>query len=336
MNVHRSHDIPVIRNSIFEPFLAAARRIGVPIERHLRRAHLPTIEEQKPDLFLPEIPTWRFVQSVAQTQGIATYGILCLETIRFIELSSLSPLISNCANLNQLLQRVCAAAPLMSNSARYQLENRNDLIFFCNRGRRLLPDDIHAQLFQVFGMIQLVQLATGPGWRPEEVHFTFAHDAAVEKAPQLNPSRILFSCPVPGILFSRHLLPMATRNIVSEHRQVKSLPTAFHEQLSEIIGTYLGGARIDKVLAAEIIGVSPRTLQRRLEEERTSFHEVLEQLRLQKAKAMLEEPGVKLIEIAFELGYENPPSFTRAFRRWAGVTPSEYRSRISGGPSIGN
>jgi AraC-like DNA-binding protein len=47
---------------------------------------------------------------------------------------------------------------------------------------------------------------------------------------------------------------------------------------------------------------------------------------------MLDEPGVKLIEIAFELGYENPPSFTRAFRRWAGVTPSEYRSRISGGP----
>ena len=135
MSLQRSHDIPVIRNSIFEPFLAAARRIGVPIERHLRRAHLPTLEEQNPDLFLPEIPTWRFVQSVAQTQGIATYGILCLEAMRFIELSSLRRLISHCANLNQLLQRVCAAAPLMSNSARYRLETQDDAIFFCNRGR---------------------------------------------------------------------------------------------------------------------------------------------------------------------------------------------------------
>lgn len=330
MNAHRSCEIPVIRTSIFEPFLAAARRIGVPVDRHLRRAHLPAMQEQQPDLLLPEIPTWRFVQSVAQTQGIATYGILCLETIRFIELSSLKPLISHCANLNQLLQRVCAAAPLMSNSARYQLETRNDSVFFCNRGRRLLPDDIHAQLFQVFGMIQLVQLAMGPGWRPEEIHFTFAHDAAVEKAPQLNPSRIFFSRRAPGILFPRHLLATATREIVSECRELRSLPPAFHQQLGEIIAPYLGSERVDKVVAAEIIGVSPRTLQRRLEEESTSFHEVLDHLRLQKAKAMLEEPGLKLIEIAFELGYENPPSFTRAFRRWTGVTPSEYRCRIAG------
>jgi hypothetical protein len=123
------------------------------------------VNQQEPDLFLPEIPAWRFVQSVAQTQGIATYGVLCIEAMRFIELSSLRPLIGNCANFNELLQRVCAAAPLMSNSARYRLEIRNDAIFFCNRGRCLLRDDIHAQLFQVFGMLQLVQLATGPGWR---------------------------------------------------------------------------------------------------------------------------------------------------------------------------
>jgi AraC-like DNA-binding protein len=330
MNLHRSCDIPVIRTSIFEPFLAAACRIGVPVERHLRRAHLPNMEEPDPDRFLPEIATWRFVQSVAQTQGIATYGILGLETTRFVELSSLRPLISHCANLNQLLQRVCAAAPLMSNSARYGLETRDDLIFFCNRGRRLLHDDVHAQLFQVFGMIQLVQLAMGPGWRPDEIHFTFAYDAAVEKASQLNPSRILFSRRCPGILFSRHLLPTPTRQLVSERRAVKPLPPAFHQQLSEIIAPYLGGERIDKTIAAEIIGVSPRTLQRRLEEERTSFHEVLEQLRMQKAKVMLEDSDLKLIEIAFELGYENPPSFTRAFRRWTGVTPSEYRCRVAG------
>jgi AraC-like DNA-binding protein len=335
MNVYRSCDIPVIRNSIFEPFLAAGRRIGVPIERHLRRAHLPPLEDQNPDLFLPEIATWRFVQSVAQTQGIATYGILCLEAMRFIELSSLRPLISHCANLNQLLQRVCVAAPLMSYSACYQIENRNDAIFFCNRGRRLLNDDIHAQLFQVFGMIQLVQLAMGPSWRPEEIHLTFPYDAAVESAPQLNPSRIHFSQRCPGILFPRHLLPTDIRAITGERRDVKPLPPAFHQQLSEIIAPYLGAERIDKQIAAEVIGVSPRTLQRRLDEERTSFHEVLEQLRLQKAKAMLAEPGIKLIEIAFGLGYENPPSFTRAFRRWTGVTPSEYRFRVAGEPRTG-
>jgi len=216
----------------------------------------------------------------------------------------------------------------MSNSASFRLENRGDLIFLCNRGRRLLPDDIQAQLFQVFGMIQLVQLAAGPGWRPEEIHFTFARNTAIENAPQLNPSRIGFSQRVPGILFSRSLLPLPIRNISHEQREVSAVPRAFSEQLSEVIAPYLAGDSIDKAVAAEIIGMSPRTLQRRLDDEHTTFAALLDRLRLRKAQAMLNEPDVKLIEIAFELGYENPPSFTRAFRRWTGVTPSEYRRQM--------
>ena len=324
----RARDIPVIRASIFEPVLVAARKIGVPLERYLRLAGLPTTPCEEPDRILPEIPTWRFVNSVAQTQGIMTLGIFSLDIIRMFELSSLKPLIAGSKNLNELLQHMCIAAPLMSNSASYRLEILGDLAVFSNRGLRLMSDDTQAQLFQIFGMIQLIQLAAGPDWRPEVIHFTIPRSAEIERAPQLNPSRIRFSQRVPGIAFSRYLLPSAVHLPNSKQSDVSPIPATFSEQLQQVLAPYMGETSFDKAFAAEIAGMSPRTLQRRLDEEHTSFVAVLERLRLQKAQALLEDPDVKLIEIAFELGYENPPSFTRAFRRWTGVTPSEYRHRL--------
>jgi hypothetical protein len=48
-------------------------------------------------------------------------------------------------------------------------------------------------------------------------------------------------------------------------------------------------------------------------------------------EGLLENPDVKLIEVAFELGYSDPAHFTRAFRRWAGVAPREFRQGCRAG-----
>ncbi|MFF5288209.1 helix-turn-helix transcriptional regulator [Paractinoplanes globisporus] len=77
---------------------------------------------------------------------------------------------------------------------------------------------------------------------------------------------------------------------------------------------------------ARRLALSPRTLQRRLADEDTTFQAVLEQTRLSLARHYLDRPDVTIAEIAFLLGYDEPSSFYRAFHRWSGTTPHQARA----------
>lgn len=76
---------------------------------------------------------------------------------------------------------------------------------------------------------------------------------------------------------------------------------------------------------ARHLAMAPRSLRRRLEEEGTSFRTVVEAERKQLALQLLEGTDMKLDEMALQLGYGDTASFTRAFRRWCGCAPGEYR-----------
>lgn len=81
----------------------------------------------------------------------------------------------------------------------------------------------------------------------------------------------------------------------------------------------------DPARMAVLLGVSERTLQRRLTELGRSFSDVVEDFRREEAARLLSTPGVALVEIASRLGYAEQTSFTRAFRRWTGSTPGAWR-----------
>ncbi|TRX75846.1 AraC family transcriptional regulator [Pseudomonas mangiferae] len=78
---------------------------------------------------------------------------------------------------------------------------------------------------------------------------------------------------------------------------------------------------------ANALHLSQRTLQRRLQEEGTGFQQLLDDTRRELAEQYLAQPELTLLEVAYLLGFADPSNFFRAFRRWFGVTPGEYRAR---------
>jgi AraC-like DNA-binding protein len=68
-------------------------------------------------------------------------------------------------------------------------------------------------------------------------------------------------------------------------------------------------------------------LSRRLAEEKTSFRELLDEVRSEFARALLMDRSLSVADVAFFLNYSEPAAFHRSFRRWTGQTPSEYRAR---------
>lgn len=80
---------------------------------------------------------------------------------------------------------------------------------------------------------------------------------------------------------------------------------------------------------AQALHLSQRTLQRRLQDEGTSFQTLLDDTRRELAEQYLAQPGTTLLETAYLLGFADPSNFYRAFRRWFDATPSEYRLRLA-------
>ena len=78
-------------------------------------------------------------------------------------------------------------------------------------------------------------------------------------------------------------------------------------------------------IIAEKLHMSPRSLQRRLHSEGTSFAELLSELRRDLALRYLRDQRIAIAEVGFLLGFLDVSAFHRAFKRWTGSTPAEYQ-----------
>jgi AraC-like DNA-binding protein len=96
-------------------------------------------------------------------------------------------------------------------------------------------------------------------------------------------------------------------------------------QLEQAIESVLSHPRVGVRLTASIIGTSVRTLQRQLADQGTSFSRLLHAVRFRHAKSLIEDPNMPLKVIANRLGYTDSANFCRAFKRWTGVSPREFR-----------
>ncbi|WP_426452502.1 AraC family transcriptional regulator ligand-binding domain-containing protein [Paenibacillus sp. S-38] len=102
------------------------------------------------------------------------------------------------------------------------------------------------------------------------------------------------------------------------------------ENVKRLIKRSLPEGRPDIQVVAKKLGMSDRTLQRRLHDKNTSFKHLLTQAKQEQARVYLADPSLDIKEVAFLLGYEDQNSFYRAFRLWEGDTPSHWREKQEG------
>ncbi|MET0344346.1 MAG: AraC family transcriptional regulator ligand-binding domain-containing protein [Polyangiales bacterium] len=157
----------------------------------------------------------------------------------------------------------------------------------------------------------------------------------------------IFDCPIhfgsthDGIVFARAslLAPVHGANAAVSERIAAYVaetlaPTrleSFAAKLRWIVAQQLHAGAFSQSEAARALGMGVRTLQRRLVSNRTSFVDVVEDVRRAHAERMLDETDAAVYEIAFCLGYQDVSSFNRAFKRWHGTSPRAFRKRTQRG-----
>jgi AraC-like DNA-binding protein len=184
-------------------------------------------------------------------------------------------------------------------------------------------------------MISLARHGTGTQLNPLRVEY-------VQQRSNLRALERSFGCKVDSgasrntIIFraSDATAPFVTCNV----ELLDLLAPQFEEQLREhkeedsfvalvrrAIQDRLTGQRPSMDVISEALHMSPRTLQRRLQESSSSFQRVLDEARHSMARYYLSNSVLELNEAAYVLGFEDPNSFGRAFRNWEGMPPSDWR-----------
>jgi len=131
----------------------------------------------------------------------------------------------------------------------------------------------------------------------------------------------------PFVTYNADLLEMLDPQLASaleERRAQRSISG----QVKWILKRQLAGARPEIAEVARELGLSDRTLQRRIVDDGATFRQLLLEARQELAREYLVRPDMDVAEVAYLVGYEDSNSFYRAFRTWEGTTPSQLRSKL--------
>lgn len=328
--------IPLIRARYVQAFAAAVDAAGARSESLAEELAISPAVFADPDALHPANQLFAFAGGAARMTGRADVGLEAGRA-KLEDHGEFGLHVSRSMTLHQALANFCTEALKEYSRAFFWIERHGETTWFCRHkidGER--DGRLQVELYLVELMLQTIRTVAGPGWTPKKIWLQTDEVLALRDTATLSPLNIRFNSPILAIPVPRRLLsrtlPRKLRDRSSLTRTAAdagaSCPPAddFLGSLAQVIHTCLPGGRSGIDTLAEATGTSVRTLQRYLRSLGTSYSQLVDEVRMQAALAMLENSKVRLTDIAFELGYSDPAHFTRAFRRWAGVSPSEYRA----------
>ncbi len=213
------------------------------------------------------------------------------------------------------------------------------LVFYEGRFRQTpVPASIDATLASFFRMCRL---STGPDLRPAAVSFRHPAPPCRGRFDDFFGVAVEFGAEENQVVFDRATLerplPAAHPELarVNDEMVIQYLARFDHEDVAtrvraRIIELLPGGLPPQERIAREL-NLSLRNLQRKLQAEGTSYSRLMDEIRRELAIQYLRGSDRPIIEIGFLLGFSETSNFTRAFRRWTGCSPSEFRRSGTGG-----
>lgn len=190
------------------------------------------------------------------------------------------------------------------------------------------------------GLLGMSRLITTEDLAPTSLSLRRPPPPCVEKFYALFRAPVTFGALKDSIDFPRAVaertLPTSNRAFAHANEQLikdylaRIKATDFSGQVKTRLVELLPGGAFSETDLAEALHLSPRTLQRRLAEEGTSFKVLLDEARRELALRFIGERGMSIKETSYLLGFSEPGNFSRAFRRWTGAAPSRFRESGSG------
>ncbi|GLH77118.1 transcriptional regulator [Bradyrhizobium sp. SSBR45G] len=280
---------------------------------------------------------WRHAMMVSKDPllGLKVGAALPLQAMNILGL-----IIIHSASLRKALAATVRYQSLISNSGQFSLtvsKRTAQLSYTVNDG----PVSMHpAQMDSVFAGYLDVLYRSAPRLRPESIALPGADKRAQKSYEQHFECRVILGAGQPRICFRTQDLDQPwigadqdlLRTLVS--RADLALQTRGRaDTLVDHVVANVTAKGFDRVTCADVarsMGLSTRTLQRRLTDVNTSFRKLVEAARMDEALRLMNDRDLSLSEISRRLGYSEPSAFSFAIRTHFGATPRALRDQIAG------
>lgn len=331
-----------VSSDVLRALFDVVERAGVPRLQLLREAKLAGHELDAADARVPRVVMYWLCERAIELTGDPALGLHWAETISGSTFAPVSPLIAHSATLRQGLESLSQFDRLVTDRAGYELLERDDrVIVRCVslggeslRVQRFVSEMIVAGLFKLIGTFSI---------HPRSAQVSFAYPAPSYRAEY---ARVFmgaeqFEQPFTGLEFDRALMSAVSPHkdddvhsalrSVAERRLLRlTQRTPYSERVRELLVQRGGAGPTDMGTVAKALGVSKRTLRRRLCAEGKPYRSVVDDALAIVAKHQLSSTERTIHEIAHDLGFSDPSTFHRAFKRQTGMTPQGYRAKQLG------
>ena len=320
---------PTLRMGHLMAFTAFLRKTGVPVDHYLRRQGLPVLCDDA-DYFVPLTRVWSFLDSVARHEdpmfGWRAGAFAGDHNLNAGLLRSLN----SAPTLFQALQWLVRA--INSEASQLQIgiqERRRDILLYTHYpGKRELPGYGVSQAYQLEVFLDLIRHFLGRDWVPYEIGIEHPNAPAFVYE-QLPGCRIQVQQAMGYIAMPRAGLYRAPRHHAPKKRLADDLVLSnkldYVDTLRALIKSYLADGYPSAQFAAMLMGVSERTLARRLATFGLTYGTLIDQVRFSTAKELLQKQDLKIQHIAMAVGFDDQSNFTRMFQRVGGLSPHEFR-----------
>jgi len=329
--------IPTAQGGLSRLVIERVKSVGVPVAPLLERAKLTPEQIAEPDERLSVRSQITLLDEAAIVLKDDHIGFTLARDFDLRKIGLVYYVMASSQTLGDALKRV----------ARYSKITNEALVFGYREGNRgtvslsysgvSRHSDRHQIEFCMFAVIRICRALTGQHLVPQ--HFLLSHhrsEATAEMARFVG-TKVEFGAEadefalnadalkLPLVHADTYLNDLLLKNCEAALADRRTDLSSFRTKIENAISSLLPHGRVSVEDVARSLGISERTLARRLSDEGSAFSEVLQDLKRDLAIRYLEDRKLHVSKIAWLLGYQEVSAFTHAFKRWTGKTPSEMR-----------
>jgi len=319
------------------PFLAGYP--GVSGDQLLRRAGIGPAQLADPDALLSLKLCIELLESAAAETGDPAFGVRWAEQLPLGDLGVLGYVLLHSPTIGSALANGCRyfAVQQTSGGTTLAVEGTHARLTYAV-DTALGPHGQDSELVLALYVRIIRDGTANPRWAPTEVCFAHRRPASIAAQERFFQAPVRYGEPedvlvlpavelrVPLHTADSGLLPILLRHATE---CLARLPAEddFCSDVQRVLISAMSSGEVAIDHVATALGMSPRSVQRRLQDTGRSFTQLVADTRLELSRRYLEDPAISLTEAAFLLGYSDLSAFSRAFRRWTGSTALEFRRR---------